>query len=1005
MSSIQSASADASPATKMDKHPDSERIFALRRYLIGFLIATAYVLLDRSTVFFQMWTDISAWYPPTGLSMAVLIGLGIGYAPVLLVGALVAAKLNYHAAFLSYMFLLGNLLIIGAYAGAAIFLRRVLKMDWKLTSIRDVMSLLFVALPASCIVAFLGTGTLVLDHAVPSGEYVKASLSWWVGDAVAIACLTPFCLVFLMPATRRFVGLTPISRDPESAFPGRSIHEAQGALRTVETIGIAAAILGALWVILGPNSHDNHDMFYLFFLPIIWVAVRRGLRGATAGILVVDVGIVLWLRLSPGDPSHFAMMQFLMLIVSVTGLVLGSLISERDRTEARLSREEERIRLLLESVGEAVYGIDDSGNCTFCNPAFLRLMGYSSQMALLGRNIHDVIHHTHADGSPSVWGDCPIHETFRSLEKYHAANETVWRSDGTSVRVELWSHPLVQNGKVRGAVVTLADITERLRNEESWREAKVAAEAANRAKSDFLANMSHELRTPMNGILGMAALALDTNLSPEQREYLVMVKSSGDSLLSLLNDILDLSKIEAGKLELEISDFCIEDCIEKALVPVSPLVQRKPIELAWNVVNVPAFVRGDHSRLRQVFINLLGNALKFTMQGEVTIVAELASRTDSAVTVHFTISDTGIGIPLKKQVRIFESFAQADMTISRSYGGTGLGLSISERLVKLMNGRIWLESEEGQGSKFHVEIPFLPSTMKGDGFSPDRRLFALHPRVLIADENAVNLALLARVLTEWGIQPLIASGGQQALAIFKDNSENGRPLSTAVLAGELRDMSGLELASTLAASQSPPPQIIMMFSGPPDAENSARCKRLGITSISKPLRRLALHQALGGERRATLVRESSVVADYAAPSARLRILLAEDNAINRHLISRILEKMGHSVTVAADGKCALGLLSEQEFDLVAMDMQMPVMDGIEATRILRQQELATLRHMPVIAITANAFDEDRRKCFDAGMDGYVTKPVTSQAIRDEIGRVLFSLGNVKQTAPLESQAR
>jgi CheY-like chemotaxis protein len=249
---------------------------------------------------------------------------------------------------------------------------------------------------------------------------------------------------------------------------------------------------------------------------------------------------------------------------------------------------------------------------------------------------------------------------------------------------------------------------------------------------------------------------------------------------------------------------------------------------------------------------------------------------------------------------------------------------------------------------------------------------------------------------------VIAPGAREVLAIFQDTLQKGTPFSTVILAAELHDIRGLELASQLHSLQSPAPQIIMMFSSPIDSESAALCKRLGIMTISKPIRRLALHQALGGERRATLVRESAIVSEYAAPSAGLRILLVEDNAINRHLISRILEKMGHSVAVAGDGRGALALLSQQEFDLIAMDMQMPVMDGIEATRILRRQELGTLRHMPIIAITANAFDEDRRKCFEAGMDGYVIKPVTSQAIRDEIGRVLFTLGR-KQTVLLENQ--
>ena len=994
-----------SPIT-MRNHPASDRVFALRRYLIGFLFIIAYVLLDRSTVFLQIWSGISAWYPPVGLALALFIGTGTRYAAPLLVAALIAAKFNYHQPVFSYGFLLGNLLVISIYTAASIVLRRVLKIDWRLTSIRDVLSLLLVALPSSCIVAFLGTLMLVLDHAIPWAEYLKASLNWWIGDAVAIACLTPFCLVFLMPGLRRFAGFVQTTADLESASPGESLHEAQGSRRTVESVALAAVILGALWIVLGPNSRDNHEMFYVFFLPIIWIAVRRGLRGATIGILILDVGIIISLRVSRGDPSHFALLQFLMLILSLTGLVLGGLISERDRTEKRLSREEERIRLLLESVGEAVYGLDTYGNCTFCNPAFLRLLGYPSQQALLGRNIHDVIHHTRPDGSPFPWSECPLSDVFQACEKFHGVNELMWRSDGSSVSVELWSHPLIQNGKVLGAVVTLVDNTERKRSEESLRQAKEAAEAANHAKSEFLANMSHELRTPMNGILGMAALALDTDLSAEQREYLAMVKSSGESLLSLLNDILDLSKIEAGKLELEISDFSIEDCIEQALQPVAPLAQEKAIELVWNAVGVPPVVRGDHSRLRQILINLVGNALKFTRQGEVSIVAELATQTDATLNVHFTISDTGIGIPLEKQRKIFEAFAQADMSISRRYGGTGLGLSISERLVKLMNGRIWLESKEGLGSKFHLEVPFLPARTPAPSFNPDHHLASEQRRVLIADDNPVNLALLKRVLLEWGIEPVTAFGGSDALAIFRDYSRRGFTFSTALLDMDMRDQGGLELASLLFSSPIPPAQVILMLRSPLDAERSNECKRLGIFTLLKPVRRLTLHQALGGERRTPLVGAvAPVVAVNRPPDTRLRILLAEDNAVNQRLISRILEKMGHLVVVAGDGSTALSLLSQQDFDLIAMDMQMPIMDGIETTQKIRLKEKGTLQHMPIMAITANAFDDDRRRCFEAGMDGYVVKPVSAQAIRDEMGRVLFRLSNNQQTVTVEKEMR
>jgi two-component system sensor histidine kinase/response regulator len=547
----------------------------------------------------------------------------------------------------------------------------------------------------------------------------------------------------------------------------------------------------------------------------------------------------------------------------------------------------------------------------------------------------------------------------------------MWSSSGNSFPVELWSSPLIQNGRVAGAVVIFTDITERLRSEESLRLAKESAEAANRAKSDFLANMSHELRTPMNGILGMAALAMDTDLSTEQREYLGMVKSSGESLLSLLNDILDLSKIESGKLELEITDFSIEDCIEQALQPVIPQAQEKGINLVWHVTNVPPMVRGDQVRLRQVLINLVGNALKFTKQGEVTILAELSSKTESSLRFHFTISDTGIGIPVEKRRKIFEAFAQADMSTTRRYGGTGLGLSISERLIKLMNGRIWVESEVGKGSKFHFEVSFLPADHQTVRPDSDYRAVPEQHLVLIADDNPVNLTMLKRVLSEWGVASVAALGGGEALDIFREHSRRKVVFPAALLDLDMWDFSGLQLAELISASPGNT-QIILMLHSPLDSERANECKRLGISTILKPLRRLPLRQVLHNQKTMPVTNlntaPSSTVKDRAEADSGLRILLAEDNIVNQRLISRMLEKMGHAVVVVNDGAAALHMLSQQEFDLIAMDMQMPVMDGVEATLKIRLKESGTADHMPIVAITANAFDDDRRKCFEAGMD-------------------------------------
>ncbi len=310
-------------------------------------------------------------------------------------------------------------------------------------------------------------------------------------------------------------------------------------------------LIAALWMALSGHRSRSNEMFYLLFLPLIWMAVRRGLRGATAAILTLDTGIIVALKIYPRDPGELTVLQFLMLILSLAGLVLRALISERNAGEQRLSREEGRM-LLLESTGEAIYGVDLAGQCTFCNLAMLRLLRYASQNNVLGRNIHDVIHHTRRDGSHYPASECALFKDFRAGGIFHGADELLWRSDGTCFDAEIRCHPLLQQGRVLGAVATFVDITERKKAQELLRQAKDDAEAANRAKSEFLANMSHEIRTPMNGILGMTTLALETKLDSEQRDYLGMVKSSGESLLTLLNDILDLSKIEAGKLDLEI---------------------------------------------------------------------------------------------------------------------------------------------------------------------------------------------------------------------------------------------------------------------------------------------------------------------------------------------------------------------------------------------------------------------------------------------------------------------
>jgi len=671
-------------------------------------------------------------------------------------------------------------------------------------------------------------------------------------------------------------------------------------------------------------------------------------------------------------------------------------VDERRKAEEVLRDSEALYSSLVENLPVHVLRKDLRGKFAFANRSFCEL---------LHRPLGEILGKTDYDFYPRELADkyrrddrkvVQTGELFEDVERYE--------KDGQTRYMNVMKSPVRDAaGQVVGVQAVFWDITDQKHAAEALEAAKEAAETASRAKSAFLANMSHEIRTPMNAIIGMSELLLNTELNGSQREYLQMVLESSDSLLSLVNDVLDFSKIEAGRLELEPAVFDLRESLGDTLKSLAFRAHDKGLELAYRIESeVPGLLVGDARRLRQVVVNLVGNAIKFTDAGEVVVEVQTGAASEQDVELHFTVRDTGVGVPEEKRAVIFEAFEQADTSTTRRFSGTGLGLAISARLVERMNGRIWLDTKPAGGSTFHFTAWFDRAPEAAEVPAPVRATTVRDTRVLVVDDSVTNCRILEEMLRNWQMKPTVAHRAAEALGLLRGAASAGEPFELVITDANMPEEDGFGLAQRIQEDPAIRSTMIMMLTSGDRSGDLARCEQLGVAAcLLKPVKQSELLDAI---LLALGVRGPEDEAEMAAlaPDARLgplRILLAEDSLVNQKVVVGLLERHGHEVAVTGNGHQAVELADSQPFDLILMDVQMPEMDGLDATRLIRRRQRESGRRVPIVAMTAHAMKGDRQRCLDAGMDDYIAKPIHAKQLFETIHSVVARSGAERPSDP------